>query len=135
MTQSIRNLGVAAENKTSGISVSKSRQTYEGVRDTRRILFLMVLMLISPNTKINLFKHYYDRLVNGRGMSKRKAIVHVCGKIAQLMYSCLKNNQMYDPVLHAKHLGVPCDEKCLDRMPKNVDELESKAAEFSEEIV
>lgn len=43
-------LGVAAENKTSGISVSKSRQIYEGVRDTRRILFLMVLVLISPNT-------------------------------------------------------------------------------------
>lgn len=100
-----------------------------------RILFLMVLVLISPNTKSNLFKHYYERLVDGRGMSKRKAIGHVCGKIAQVMYSCLKNNQMYDPVVHAKHLGVPWDEKTLNiRFPKNIDELESKAADFSEEI-
>ncbi|WP_144029130.1 hypothetical protein [Paenibacillus rigui] len=68
-------------------------------------------------------------------MSKRKAIGHVCGKIAQVMYSCLKNNRMYDPVLHAKHLGVPWDGKLDIRMPKNVDELESKAAEFSEENV
>ncbi|MEE4562582.1 MULTISPECIES: transposase [Paenibacillus] len=40
-------LGVAAENKISGTSVFKSRQTYEGVRDTRRVLFLMTLLLIS----------------------------------------------------------------------------------------
>ncbi|MFC8689423.1 transposase [Brevibacillus porteri] len=47
-------LGVTAENKTSGTSVAKTRQTYECVRDTRRILFLMILVLISPNTKPNL---------------------------------------------------------------------------------
>ncbi|WP_237899061.1 IS110 family transposase [Brevibacillus brevis] len=129
-------LGVAAENKTSGTSVAKTRQTYEGVRDTRRILFLMVLVLISPNTKPNLFKQYYDRLVNGRGMSKRKAIGHVCGKIAQVMYSCLKNNSSYDPFVHAKQLGVSWEHNMVNviKLPDNVDEFENNAAEMAEKI-
>ncbi|GAV11698.1 transposase [Paenibacillus sp. NAIST15-1] len=85
-------LGVAAENKISGTSVFKSRQTYEGVRNTRRVLFLMTLLLISPKISENSFRVYYKRLVD-LGMAKRKAIGHVCGKIAQVLYSCLKNNE------------------------------------------
>lgn len=69
-------------------------------------------------------------------MSKRKAIGHVCGKIAQVMYSCLKNNSMYDPYLHAKQLGVSWGETVVSliRIPGNIDELESDAAEMSEEL-
>ncbi|WP_424993725.1 transposase [Paenibacillus polymyxa] len=65
-------LSVDAENKTSGTSVFKSRQTYEGVRDTRRVRFLMTLLLISPKISENSFRVYYKRLVD-RGMAKRKA--------------------------------------------------------------
>ncbi|WMT40477.1 transposase [Paenibacillus sp. D2_2] len=97
-------LGVAAENKISGTSVFKSRQTYEGVRDTRRVLFLMTLLLISPKISENSFRVYYKRLVE-RGMAKRKAIGHVGGKIAQVLYSCLKNNEPYDPFKHASKRG------------------------------
>ena len=57
-------------------------------------------------------------------MIYRKAIDHVCGEIAQVMYSCLKNRQMYDPVLPAEHLGVSLDLYCLDvRMPNSLQFL------------
>lgn len=56
--------GVAAENKISGTSVFKSRQTYEGVSDTCRVLFLMTLLLISPKISENSFRVYYKRLVD-----------------------------------------------------------------------
>jgi hypothetical protein len=69
-------------------------------------------------------------------MSKRKAIGHVCGKIAQVMYSCLKNNSMYDPYVHAKQLGVSWGETEVNviKLPDNIDELENDAAEISDEI-
>ncbi|TKI55431.1 hypothetical protein E8L90_08215 [Brevibacillus antibioticus] len=69
-------------------------------------------------------------------MSKRKAIGHVCGKIAQVMYSCLKNNAMYDPYVHAKQLGVSWGETEVNviKLPDNIDELENDASEMAEEI-
>ncbi|MFC8689422.1 hypothetical protein [Brevibacillus porteri] len=69
-------------------------------------------------------------------MSKRKAIGHVCGKIAQVMYSCLKNNSLYDPFVHAKQLGVSWGEASVNaiKLPDNIDDLESDAAEMSEDI-
>ncbi|MNC06006.1 hypothetical protein D3C81_714900 [compost metagenome] len=45
----------------SGTSVFKSRQTYEGVRDTRRVLFLMTLLLISPKISENSFRVKYNK--------------------------------------------------------------------------
>lgn len=96
-------LGVSAENKQSGTSVKGTHQTFSGVRDTRRVLFQMSLTLIS-GVKPNVFKMYYDRLVE-RGMSKRNAIGHLCGKIAKLLFSMLKNNQKYDPIIHAQSCG------------------------------
>lgn len=97
-------LGVSAENKQSGTSVKGTHQTFSGARDTRRILFQMSLTLIS-GVKPTVFKVYYDRLVE-RGMPKRKAIGHLCGKIAKLFYTMLKFNQKYDPVKHANDCGI-----------------------------
>lgn len=39
-------------------------------------------------------------------MSKKKAIGHLCGKLANLIYSLLKNNVKYDPVIHAAACGI-----------------------------
>ncbi|MHC0564898.1 IS110 family transposase [Paenibacillus sp. MAH-36] len=126
-------LGVAAENKISGTSVFKSRQTYEGVRDTRRVLFLMTLLLISPKISENSFRVYYKRLVD-RGMAKRKAIGHVCGKIAQVLYSCLKNNESYDPFKHASKMGVILDgDKVKLKIPSNLEDYERQADELADD--
>ncbi len=39
-------------------------------------------------------------------MSKKKAIGHLCSKLANLIYSLLKNNVKYDPVVHATAWGI-----------------------------
>lgn len=127
-------LDVAAENKISSTSVSKSRQTYEGVRDTRRVLFLMTLLLLSPKIGANSFRVYYERLVE-RKMPKRKAIGHVCGKIAQVLYSCLKNNEQYDPFKHANKMGVTIAGEVRLKIPANLDDYEHQAEEFADEEI
>ncbi|WP_103108501.1 IS110 family transposase [Brevibacillus reuszeri] len=129
-------LGVSAESKTSGTSVSKTRMTYEGIRDTRRILFLMSLLLLAPNTGPTVFKAHYDRLV-GRGMNKRKAIGHVCGKLATVIYSCLKQGVPYDPRLHAKKCGVEWNEAYEKKMKIKTDIglFELEADKLAEETI
>jgi transposase len=99
-------LGVSAENTQSGTSVSGTKQTNSGVRDARRVLYQIALIIIaSEKHNPTVFKIYYDRKVE-EGMSKKKAIGHLCGKLANLIYSLLKNNSKYDPKLHAAACGV-----------------------------
>ncbi|WP_176400106.1 hypothetical protein [Ureibacillus sinduriensis] len=43
-------------------------------------------------------------------MSKKNAIGHLSGKLANLIYSLLKNNVKYDPVVHAAACGINLDE-------------------------
>ncbi|WP_100404290.1 IS110 family transposase [Bacillus solitudinis] len=109
-------LGVSAENTQSGTSVSGTRQTNSGVRDARRVLYQIALIILASG-KYNptVFKVYYDRKVE-EGMSKKKAIGHLCGKIANLIYSLLKNNHKYDPKIHAAAMGVNFEE--LNSKPK-----------------
>ncbi|CCF17015.1 transposase IS116/IS110/IS902 family protein [Brevibacillus laterosporus GI-9] len=112
-------LGVSAENKQSGTSVKGTRQTFSGVRDTRRILFQMSLVLIIKKAGPNVFEAYYERLIT-RQMPKRKAIGHMCGKVAKIIYSVLKTGQPYDAKKHAAACGVPWDEQYNER-PLNID--------------
>lgn len=99
-------LGVSAENTQSGTSVKGTKQTNSGVRDARRVLYQIALIILA-NGKLHhtVFKAYYDRKVE-EGMSKKKAIGHLCGKLANLIYSLLKNNLKYDPVVHAAACGL-----------------------------
>lgn len=107
-----RYLGFSAENSQSGISVHKTRLSFDGVRDTRRVLFQMALVLLSPKKKNNVFKEYYDRLVAGRyekglgPMPKMKAIGHMCGKLSHVIYGCLRSGERYDAEKHAKACGI-----------------------------
>ncbi|MEJ8548860.1 transposase, partial [Brevibacillus borstelensis] len=112
-------LGVSAENKQSGTSVKGTRQTFSGVRDTRRILFQMALILIVKRAGPNVFATYYERLVE-RQMPKRKAIGHMCGKVAKIIYSVLKSGQAYDSRKHAEACGIPWIEQHNEK-PLNID--------------
>lgn len=98
-------LGVSAENAKSGISIHKTRMTYEGVRDARRVLFQMSLVHISSRSIPNLFCIQYKRLLEGRKalppMKKMTAIGHISGKIALIIYGCLKSGKLYDTHHHA----------------------------------
>lgn len=122
-------LGVSAENKQSGTSVKGTHQTYSGTRDTRRILFQMSLTLIS-GVKPSVFKVYYDRLVE-RGMPKRKAIGHLCGKIAKLLYAMLKYNQKYDPIKHASDCGVVWNDLIGQKVATDPDLFLEEAEELA----
>lgn len=51
-------------------------------------------------------------------MSKKKAMGHLCGKIANLIYSLLKNNSKYDTKIHASAMGL----KLEDLNPKVEEE-------------
>ncbi|MGA5716480.1 IS110 family transposase [Bacillus bombysepticus] len=103
-------LGVSAENSQSGTSVRSTKQTYSGVRDARRVLYQMsMMMLANGKRKPTVFKAYYDRKVE-EGMIKKKAIGHLCGKIANLIYTILKSGQKYDPKIHAAACGIEWDE-------------------------
>jgi transposase len=44
-------LGVSAENKQSGTSVTGTRQTYSGVRDARRVLYQIALIILANGEK------------------------------------------------------------------------------------
>ncbi len=97
-------VGFTAESKTSGISVRATRMSHHGARPARRVLFQMTMFLISPNGGDNLFKEHYKRLVD-RDMPKMKAIGHVAGKLAQVMFGCLKKDRLYESLVHQKALS------------------------------
>lgn len=111
-------LGVSSENKQSGTSVTGTRQTYSGVRDARRVLYqISLIILANGQKKPTVFKAYYDRKVE-EGMNKKKAIGHLCGKIAALIYTLLKNGVKYDPIIHAKACGIKAEQLYGDNLDK-----------------
>lgn len=107
-------MGVSAENVKSGISINKTRMTYEGVRESRRVLFQMSLVHISSKSIPNVFCIQYKRLLEGRDasppMKKMTAIGHISAKIAQIMYGCLKSGKLYDANYHASASNLTLDD-------------------------
>lgn len=100
-----RYLGFTPQNRESGISLRSSHLCFNGVRHTRRVLFQMALTMVAPRTRNNPFCAYYVRLLD-RNMPKRKALGHVAGKLAQVMYGCLKYNRLYDPTVHSRQMLI-----------------------------
>ena len=112
-------LGVSAENKQSGTSVKGTRMTYSGVRDARRVLYQMAMVMIANKNQPSVFSVYYHRLIE-RKMKGKTAIGHMCGKIAKILYTVLKTGQKYDPKKHAKSTGIPW-ETIYDKRNKEID--------------
>ncbi|CAM5789536.1 IS110 family transposase [Brevibacillus borstelensis] len=120
-------LGVSAENKQSGTSVKGTRQTFSGVRDTRRVMFQMALILIAQRGGPNVFAAYYERLL-ARQMPKMKAIGHMSGKVAKIIYSVLKTGVPYDPKRHAAACGVPWNEQYKEKsLDIDIEPFETEA--------
>ncbi len=87
-------LGVYSTLKQSGSSTGKGRMGREGSRHARRVLFQVVLRCIRSRTRDNDSKDYYLRQV-ARGKPKLKAVVSTMGKMAEIIYYCLKNGECY----------------------------------------
>lgn len=87
-------LGVYAISKQSGNSGAKTRQGREGSKHGRRVLFQIVGRCIQRRVPDNDFRDHYQRQV-ASGKPKLKAIVSTMGKLAELIYHCLKANETY----------------------------------------
>ena len=88
-------LGVDGVSMQSGTSTHKSRQGREGSKDARRVLFQVCFGCARTNIRDNDFKDYYLRQV-ARGKPRLKALVSTMGKLAEIIYHCLKTNEPYE---------------------------------------
>ncbi len=87
-------LGVYSTLRQSGISPGKGRQGREGSRHARRVLFQVCFGCIRTNAPSNDFTDYYLRQV-ARGKPRLKAVVSTMGKLAEIIYHCLKAGELY----------------------------------------
>lgn len=101
-------MGFIAENKNSGISIHSTHLTFQGVRETRRVLFQMCFTMMGPQHAETPFRTHYNRLLK-RNMPKMKALGHICGKLSQVLYACLKTNQPYNSLTHFQAIGIDVD--------------------------
>ncbi|WP_197490717.1 hypothetical protein [Brevibacillus sp. SKDU10] len=75
----------------------------------------MTLKLIAKKGGPNVFAAYYERLV-ARQMPKMKAIGHMSGKGAKIIYSVLKPGVPYDPKMHTAACGILWYEKYKEKL-------------------
>ena len=92
----------------SGTSVHSSSLANDGARSIRNVFGQMSQLLITPNFKTTAFYAYYQRLT-ARGMKPGNALGHMAGKLATVLYQCLKTNTPYDEQKHRKQMGLPED--------------------------
>ena len=87
-------LGVYSSLTQSGGSSGRTRQGREGNRHGRRVLFQVCFGCIRTSVQDNDFKDYYLRQV-ARGKPRMKALVSTMGKLAEIIYHCLKAGELY----------------------------------------
>ena len=87
-------LGVYSNLSQSGAAPGKTKQGREGSRHARRALFQACFGSIRSNIADNDLKDYYLRQV-ARGKPKLKALVSTMGKLAEIIYHCLKTEEFY----------------------------------------
>ena len=86
-------LGIYSTLAQSGTKYSFKRGK-EGSRHGRRVLFQICSLCIRRSARDNDFKDYYNRQVS-RGKKKIKALVSTMGKLAEIIYYCLKTGELY----------------------------------------
>ena len=87
-------LGVYGTVTQSGNNPVRTRQGREGSRHGRRVLFQACLGCIATRAPENDFRDYYQRQVS-RGKIRMKALVSTMGKLAEIVYHCLKTGEPY----------------------------------------
>lgn len=87
----------------SGTSVHSSSLADDGARSLRNVFGQMAQILITPSIRSTPFHSYYQRLV-ARGMKPSVAIGHMAGKLATVLYQCLKTMTPYDAEKHRKQM-------------------------------
>lgn len=88
-------LGVYPTVAKSGRKAGKAVMGKEGSAEARRVLFQAIFSSISSRSRPSRFSLYYQRKVE-RGMPKKRAIVASMGKLAEVIYHCLKKGEEYE---------------------------------------
>ncbi len=96
-------LGVYNNLTQSGTGLTRTRQGKEGSRHGRRVLFQVCFGCIRTNAHDNDFRDYYHRHV-ARGKPRIKALVSTMGKLAEIVYHCLKVGEPYE--YHGKYRAI-----------------------------
>ena len=78
----------------SGTTPARGRPGREGSRHGRRVLFLVCFGCAKTSARENDFKDYYLERV-ARGKPRIKALVSTAGKLAEIIYHCLKARELY----------------------------------------
>jgi len=87
-------LGVYSKLTQSGATPAKTRRGREGSRHGRRVLFQACFGCARTRARESDFKDYYLRQV-ARGKPRIKALVSTMGKLAEIIYHCLKAGEPY----------------------------------------
>lgn len=87
-------LGVYSTARQSGDSAPVGAMGREGSKDGRRVLFQAVLGLVTEKAPPSDFRDAYRRLV-AKGKKPKRALVAVAGKLAEVIYHCLKEGEPY----------------------------------------
>lgn len=115
----------------SGTSVNSSSLANDGARSLRNVFGQMALMYLTPHYHTTAFYHFYQRLV-ARGMRKSAALGHVAGKLASVLYHCLKTMTQYDEKKHLQDMGFSKEtdadnETTVARIPEISDTNEGQS--------
>ena len=87
-------LGVYSNLTQSGGNPGRTKQGKEGSRHGRRVLFQVCFGCIGTKARDNDFRDYYLRQV-ARGKPRMKAVVSTMGKLAEIIYHCLRAGEPY----------------------------------------
>ena len=115
--------------KQSGTSINSSHLAPDGVRLARNVFGQMALTLMTPNVRETPFRIYYERLL-ARGMKPITAIGNVSGKLASVLYSCLKTKTPYDERKHRKQLGLPVEDDVSQKTSAEIIEAQIDAPDM-----
>lgn len=78
----------------SGTAPARTRRGREGSRHGRRVLFQACFGCAKIAARENDFKDYYLTRV-AKGKPRIKALVSTAGKLAEIIYHCLKARELY----------------------------------------
>ncbi len=87
-------LGVYGTLIQSGANRNRTRQGKEGSKHGRRVLFQICFGCVRKNVRDNDFRDYYYRQV-AQGKVRIKALCSTMGKLAEIIYHCLKAGELY----------------------------------------
>lgn len=113
-------LGWYPEVSESGSSTSRHWLGRSGNRMARRELWLWSMQLVSHQFPPNPFQAYYRRL-RERAMPGKVAIGHAAGKLASVLFFCLRHQEPYDAERHFRTLGLDHAWRRIEALPHNPD--------------